>query len=246
MPWDAGRCRCRGGGRCAAAFARSGLLGLRKPAAEIAWRPLAPGAARPGRADILVLPVIAWTIAASARSSSPRPSRPADAASSTARSADRTSPRSPWERRRESRCCRSPTCAARTSGDRRLDRPRARCGARGPRALRASASAPQEVALLVQIAVLGAPRGRGEGALRLAASSTTASTPTTSSPTNRPRVLADAERGWRARPTSSSRPRSRFAGRWQRMEGRPPLSCPTPATTSSSATCPPGAGRRSA
>lgn len=37
------------------------LLGLRKPAAEIAWGAPAPGLPRPGRADVLVLPVIAWS-----------------------------------------------------------------------------------------------------------------------------------------------------------------------------------------
>ncbi len=37
------------------------LLGLRKPAAEHAWLPLAPGPARPGREDVIVLPVIAWS-----------------------------------------------------------------------------------------------------------------------------------------------------------------------------------------
>ncbi len=37
------------------------LLGLRKPAPEFAWRPLSPGPARPGREDVVVLPVIAWS-----------------------------------------------------------------------------------------------------------------------------------------------------------------------------------------
>lgn len=37
------------------------LLGLRKPDVELPQLPLDPGRARPGRADVLVLPVIAWT-----------------------------------------------------------------------------------------------------------------------------------------------------------------------------------------
>lgn len=37
------------------------LLGIRKPAVEYAWSDLAPGPARPGREDVVVLPVIAWS-----------------------------------------------------------------------------------------------------------------------------------------------------------------------------------------
>ena len=37
------------------------LLGIRKPSVELARYDLDPGRARPGRADILVLPVIAWS-----------------------------------------------------------------------------------------------------------------------------------------------------------------------------------------
>ncbi len=37
------------------------LLGIRKPSVESAWSPLAPGSARPGREDVVVLPVIAWS-----------------------------------------------------------------------------------------------------------------------------------------------------------------------------------------
>jgi O-antigen biosynthesis protein len=37
------------------------LLGLRKPDVELEWSPPDPGAPRAGRADVLVLPVIAWS-----------------------------------------------------------------------------------------------------------------------------------------------------------------------------------------
>ena len=37
------------------------LLGLRKPTVEYAWSDLAPGPAPPGREDVVVLPVIAWS-----------------------------------------------------------------------------------------------------------------------------------------------------------------------------------------
>ena len=37
------------------------LLGLRKPDTDLDWSPADPGAPRPGRADVLVLPVIAWS-----------------------------------------------------------------------------------------------------------------------------------------------------------------------------------------
>ena len=37
------------------------LFGLRKPALDLAWSPADPGPAQPGRPDVLVLPVIAWS-----------------------------------------------------------------------------------------------------------------------------------------------------------------------------------------
>ncbi len=37
------------------------LLGIRKPAVEYAWSDLAPGPAHPGREDVVILPVIAWS-----------------------------------------------------------------------------------------------------------------------------------------------------------------------------------------
>lgn len=37
------------------------LLGLSKPGVDLEWFPADPGAPRPGRADVLILPVIAWS-----------------------------------------------------------------------------------------------------------------------------------------------------------------------------------------
>ena len=57
-PADADRA---GGARCAATCRPERLLGIRKPPVELARFDFDPGPRAPGRADVLVLPVIAWS-----------------------------------------------------------------------------------------------------------------------------------------------------------------------------------------
>ncbi len=179
------------------------LLGIRKPPVELARFDFDPGSARPGRADILVLPVIAWSY---------RRQRPQQLAEALARRGTRVfygslggtdEPREPTGVAPGVMLLPLDGVRREDPADRRLQDPALAAALDGLAAARASVRPPGRRRAR-RVALLGPARRGPARAIRLAHRRTTASTRTKPSRPTAPASWTSPSARWRRTPISSS------------------------------------------